>query len=263
MSLSNGRRAGYAKFILSLIIFSVNLLSVFMKKFFLVLSLALFLGGGGCVSSPVPQTETTTQDATVSENPPQEAVEELQTEEEFTGPTETTDPITEDELGFFVETHESWGEFSAVLYKRSFPDESGLGEDQEYRGIFSQQSSVIYRTTLSAVARGGYIGDAQGYIKQEDGYYLLSPLSKENQMRVPDELIVGEVSLANATALLLKGPAQNEGPIFFPNYPNEFAAVINTPNGAATGGVFIANMDGQPVVTIEEFKNMLLGVTLK
>ncbi|KKR05058.1 MAG: hypothetical protein UT30_C0001G0017 [Candidatus Uhrbacteria bacterium GW2011_GWF2_39_13] len=235
-----------------------------MKKFFLVFSLILVFSGGGCVSTPVSQTEITNQEAAVSDKVLQEPVGELQTEDEFTGPTETMDPITEDELGFSVEAPEGWGEFSAILYRRWWPQEPGLGEDKEYRGIFSEQSAVIYRTTLSAVAREGYIGDAQGYLKKEDGYYLLSPLSKEPQMRVPDELIVGEVPLANATALLLKGSSQDEeGPSFFPNDPDEFAAVINTPDGAVTGGVFIGNMDGQPVISMEAFKAMLLGVTLE
>ncbi|MBI2473351.1 hypothetical protein HYV70_02250 [Candidatus Uhrbacteria bacterium] len=236
-----------------------------MKKVFLVFSLALFLSGGGCVSTPVLQTETTTQNEPVSEKTTQEAVEELQTEEEFTGPTETSDPLTEDELGFSVEAPEDWGEFSAVLYRQWWPQEPGLGEDKEYRGVFSQQSAVIYRTTLSAVARGGYVGDVQGYLKQSDGYYLLSPgASTGPQIQVPTEYIVGEISLANATALLLKGSSQGEeGPSFFPNDPDEFVAVINTPKGSVTGGVFIANMDGQPVVTMEAFKAMLLGVLLE
>src|SRR3989338_3911806 len=210
-----------------------------MKKFFLVFSLVLFFSGGGCVSTSVPQTETTNQNEPVSEKIPQEEVEELQTEEEFTGLTETSDPLTEDELGFSVEAPEPWGEFSASLYKRWFPEESGLGEDKEYRGVFTNQSAVIYRTTISAIARGGYVGDAQGYLKQSDGYYLLSTgASTGPQIQIPAEYIVGEIPLANATALLLKGDLQSEGPSFFPNDPDEFVAVINTPKGSVTGGVF-------------------------
>jgi len=103
----------------------------FMKKFFLVFSLVLVLSGGGCVSTPVSQTEITNQETAVSDKALQEAVEEIQTEEEFTGPTETMNPITEDELGFSVKAPESWGEFSAVLYRQWWPQEPGLGEDKE------------------------------------------------------------------------------------------------------------------------------------
>ncbi|PJA47406.1 hypothetical protein CO172_01445 [Candidatus Uhrbacteria bacterium CG_4_9_14_3_um_filter_36_7] len=222
--------------------------------FFIFLLPFLFIGAGcgrdTSNTENLPSKESQNQDSQVESN--------NQNNTQNNEWVETSEVLSENELGFTIEPTEAWGEFSEVLYNRYLSSEPDLGEDKEIRGAFSNEKDVVYRATLSAIARGGYVGDNIGYKKKSDGYYVVN---LTGEIKIPDDVLVREVPLSNVSALLLSGPNESEGPSFFPNQPNEFAAIINTPNGIAPGGVFIANLGGGNV-TIEEFQEMLTRVKI-
>lgn len=184
-------------------------------------------------------------------------------ESSTSGVLDTQEVLDDGFIGFIVDASGSWGEFVATLYKRSFSNNPGLGEDWEYRGSFAGWSDVGYYATdpEHVVAREGWVGDVLGYEKKEDGYYV-NVMGRGADTKVPDTFIVEDVDMINGTALLVYGPEESDGPSFFPNRPGQMVAYINTPNGPLVGGVFVANLHDE-VVTTEQFKEMLASVSIQ
>ncbi|MFZ2681515.1 MAG: hypothetical protein WAZ14_00210 [Patescibacteria group bacterium] len=219
-------------------------------KIFTVLAATMLLVGAGCAN-----------DVVDSNLVPQETPMTQKDEPAFnTGVTETEEPVATGEIGFDVTPPQSWGEFSVVLYKRTFLSNPEIGEDWEYQGSFSEQPSVYYRAAVPehVIARSGYPGDVLGYKSENDNYYV--NIGGKNWEKVPTSLTTQEVALKNGTALLIQGPQTSDGPSPFPNQPGQLVAYINTPNGPLPGGVFIA--DAASGVTIDEMITMLSNISI-
>lgn len=175
-----------------------------MKKIALLGALFLFMGAG-CM--PVQK-----------ENNPENKENAA---ESSTADSESHDALEEGKIGFTVMPSETWGTFSANLYKRWAPGNPDMGQDWEYQGSFSENDEVIYRAAdpEHVIARGGYSGDVLGYEKRSDGYYVF--VGGTSAIKVPDSLTVEEVPLVNGKALLMQGPEESDGPSPFPNTPEK------------------------------------------
>ena len=158
--------------------------------------------------------------------------------------------IKTNEIGLTIDSPDSWGEFVVEL-------ETDATGEQLYRGTFSEESRVVYHNIKwdTAVARGGYPGDVNGYYAEGDDYYIV--LGQGNFQVVPSDLVVNEVVLVNGFALMLLGE-HDDGPSFFPNDVGEIVVYLNTPKGPDEGGVFIA----EPGVSTEDMEEMLASVSI-
>lgn len=164
---------------------------------------------------------------------------------------------TMEELGFTFTAPASWGE--AVFTFQPGRIFAGGGT---YSGNFLS-TSVQFSALVPRYVEGreGYIGDALGYEKREDGYVLKWIPSADKLfpvIPVPADQVVDEIKTKNGSALVIRGKA-TEDMSFFPTDPRERVAIFNISNGATPAGVFFA----APDVPAIEFRTFLESLETK